>query len=261
MSHRARKRFGQNFLHDPQVIDRIIRAINPLSGQQVLEIGPGLAALTRPLLEILEQLTVVEIDRDVIAWLEQNLPYPGLRIHAGDALKTDLTELYPQGGPLRIVGNLPYNISSPLLFHLLKQSDRIGIRDMHFMLQKEVVDRMAASPGSKEYGRLTVMLARHCYVSPLFTVGPGAFQPAPKVHSAIVRLQPLPESPFPCGSIEQLDLIVRSAFSQRRKTLRNTLKSVLTEAQIIAADCDPTVRPEQCSPADFGRLSLQLRTA
>ena len=251
--HRARKRFGQNFLHDPRVIERIVRAIDPRPGQTLVEIGPGLGALTRPLLEAAGALEVIEIDRDVIPHLQTACEgLPGLRIHQADALSFDYTALLQPGRALRLVGNLPYNISTPLLFHLLRQAE--AVRDMHFMLQKEVVDRICAAPGSDDYGRLTATLAARAEAALLFVVGPGAFTPAPKVDSAIVRLVPRP-APFPLPDLATYDRIVTAAFSQRRKTLSNTLKGLLDARQIAAAGIDPGLRAERLAPADFGRLA------
>ncbi|HHO69611.1 MAG TPA: 16S rRNA (adenine(1518)-N(6)/adenine(1519)-N(6))-dimethyltransferase RsmA, partial [Gammaproteobacteria bacterium] len=193
MTHRARKRFGQNFLHDPAVIQRIVAAVAPAPGQHLVEIGPGQGAITRPLLAACGELDVVELDRDLIEPLARRLADVGtLRIHNADALRFDFCGLAGDAG-LRVVGNLPYNISTPLLFHLLAQAG--CIEDMHFMLQKEVVARMAAAPGGGDYGRLSVMIQYHCEVTPLFGIGPGAFRPAPKVESAFVRLVPHPRPP------------------------------------------------------------------
>jgi 16S rRNA (adenine1518-N6/adenine1519-N6)-dimethyltransferase len=251
--HAAKKRFGQNFLHDPGVIERILRSINPQSGDHLIEIGPGLGALTVPLLRRLGKLRVIELDRDVIPHLRSACGEDAdLDIIMADALKVDYGALAPEGGKLRLVGNLPYNISTPLLFHLLRFSDRIA--DMHFMLQKEVVDRMAADPGDDDYGRLTVTLAARAQVSKLFTVGPGAFTPAPKVDSAIVRLVPRPP-PFEIVDQALFDRLVTSAFSQRRKTLANGLKGLMSAQQIAAAGIDPGIRAERLSAADFASLT------
>jgi 16S rRNA (adenine1518-N6/adenine1519-N6)-dimethyltransferase len=251
--HQAKKRFGQNFLHDHGVIERIIRSINPQPSDALIEIGPGLGALTVPLLNKLGKLRVIELDRDVIPHLRTNAgDHAGLEIIMADALKVDYGELAPAGGKLRIIGNLPYNISTPILFHLLTFADRIA--DMHFMLQKEVVDRMAAAPGDEAYGRLTVSLAARTEVKKLFTVGPGAFQPAPKVDSAIVRLTPRPPA-FEIVDQALFDRIVTSAFSQRRKTLSNGLKQLMTVKQIEAAGIDPGIRAERLSAAEFARLT------
>ncbi|HSW12392.1 MAG TPA: 16S rRNA (adenine(1518)-N(6)/adenine(1519)-N(6))-dimethyltransferase RsmA [Solimonas sp.] len=250
--HRARKRFGQNFLHDPNVIDRILRAINPQPGENLIEIGPGLGALTAPLLARCKELQVIELDRDVIPHLVEACGHsPGLKILQADALKVDFAT-FAAAGPLRLIGNLPYNISTPILFHLLKQGE--VIRDMHFMLQKEVVDRMCAGAGEDAYGRLSVALAARAEVSYLFHVGPGAFKPAPKVDSAIVRV--VPRKPdFEIRDWARFDRVVTTAFSQRRKTLSNGLKGLIGAEQIRAAGIDPGIRAERLSAAEFARLA------
>ena len=253
---RARKRFGQNFLQDHSVIDRIVQAIDPRPGQRVVEIGPGRGALTIPLLKTLGRLEVIELDRDLVAWLGRELTAHGeLVVHEADALSFDFRAL-AAGGALRIAGNLPYNISTPLLFHLFDQGD--AVQDMHFMLQKEVVDRLAAEPGSKTYGRLSVMAQYHCRVVPLFDVPPHAFHPAPKVDSSVVRLLPHATPPVDVTHIENLDRVVAKAFMQRRKTLRNGLRELLDEAQIRAAGIDPAIRAERLSLAEFAALANRL---
>lgn len=257
MSHRPRKRFGQNFLHDPGVIDRIVRAIAPEQGDFLVEIGPGRGALTVPLLQKATHLEVVELDRDLIPRLRDTCRDKGdLRIHNADALDFDFTTLPPPGVWMRLVGNLPYNISTPLIFHLLDQA--AVIRDMHFMLQKEVVARMAAAPGNKVYGRLTIMLAAVCRVEPLFDIGPGAFTPPPRVRSTFVRLSPWKKPPFAIPDQEAFAKVVTLAFSKRRKTLRNALAGLVDEDMIAAADCDPAARPETLEPAAFARLASEL---
>lgn len=254
MSHRPRKRFGQNFLQDPGIIQRIIQSAAPGPGQAIVEIGPGLAALTLPLLRAAGSLDVVELDRDLLGPLQAKCAGEGeLRIHSADALKFDFCALAPEGKKLRVMGNLPYNISTPLIFHLLEQSH--CIQDMHFMLQKEVVERLAAQPGTSEYGRLGVMVQYHCRVEKLFTVPPGAFRPPPKVYSAVVRLTPYQAPPVQVKSVKTLSMVVSQAFSQRRKTLRNTLKQWLTGAEIEALGIDPGRRPETLSLAEFARLA------
>jgi len=254
MSHHPRKRFGQNFLHDPAVIQRIVEAIHPRPGEAMVEIGPGEGALTRELLPRLGALDVVELDRDLIPRLQSACAGPGeLRIHQADALKFDFCSLVEPPAKLRVVGNLPYNISTPLLFHLLDQSH--CIEDMHFMLQKEVVERMAAPPGNKTYGRLSVMVQVRCRVTPLFTIGPGAFQPRPKVDSMLVRLEPYTAPVVPIEDFEVFSHVVNQAFSHRRKTLRNALRSLLTEAQIVVLGIDPALRPERLDIAQFARLA------
>jgi 4-hydroxythreonine-4-phosphate dehydrogenase len=250
----VRKRFGQHFLHDPAVIRRIVDAVAPVSGERLVELGPGRGALTWSLLERAGELDAIEIDRDLARRLETDPRAPGhLHVHVGSMLDTDFVRLKGDGPRLRIVGNLPYNISTPLLFHLLSQRDAIA--DMHFMLQKEVVDRMAAAPGGKEYGRLTVMLAAYAKVDALFDVGPGAFRPQPRVWSAMVRLRPSLEPAFPMGADGVLKSLVTAAFSHRRKTLRNGLKGFLSGDEISACGIDPQTRPESLAPAEFGRLA------
>jgi 16S rRNA (adenine1518-N6/adenine1519-N6)-dimethyltransferase len=251
--HIARKRFGQNFLHDRGIIERIVRAISPRPGDRIVEIGPGQGALTFPLLQAIGTMRAIEIDRDLIPRLAAAAPKHGaLEIIEADVLTIDFGALAADG-PIRLVGNLPYNISSPILFHALEHAP--AIRDMHFMLQKEVVDRMAATHGNKDYGRLTVMLQSRVIVEPLFLVPPGSFTPAPKVDSAIVRLTPLPPESIAPHSPARLDAIVRAAFQQRRKTLRNALAGVVDEDQLRAAGIDPGLRAEQLAVEDFLRLA------
>lgn len=251
--HRARKRFGQNFLSDPNTIRRIVDAIRPRRDEHIVEIGPGLGAMTEPLLAQLDVLHVVEIDRDLIARLRERHDPAHLHIHEGDALRFDFATLPT---PLRVVGNLPYNISSPLLFHLAGVAERVT--DMVFMLQKEVVMRMVAEPGSEEYGRLSVMLQRRFRMGRLFDVPPGAFRPAPKVMSSIVRMVPLP-----LEQVEQCDdalygRIVAAAFGQRRKTLRNTLREWLDEADFSALGIDPGLRGERLSVSDYVAITRHV---
>jgi len=248
--HRARKRFGQNFLTDPNIIRKIVDAITPRDGDTVVEIGPGLGALTEPLLARLPRLHVVEIDRDLIARLKTAHPPERLVIHEGDALEFDFGEL---GSGLKVVGNLPYNISTPLLFHLARFADKV--REMTFMLQKEVVMRMVAEPGSADYGRLSVMLQYRFSMLRLFDVPPGAFRPAPKVTSAIVRMVPKPASALDAVDEDLLGELVSAAFGQRRKTLRNTLKGLLPEAEITATGIDPGLRGEKLTLEAFVRLA------
>ncbi len=254
--HIARKRFGQHFLHDPGIIARIIAAIDPQPDDPMVEIGPGLGAITLPLLQRLKRLDAVEIDRDAIRHLRdatasEDRRRGELHIHEADALEFDFGPLHER--PLRLVGNLPYNISTPLLFHLIGQRERI--RDMHFMLQKEVVDRMAAGAGEDAYGRLSVMLAPWLRIEPLFDIGPGAFRPPPRVMSTFVRLVPHARPPFVVSSPERFGRVVAAAFSQRRKTLRNALRSVLDEEQIRRAGVDPGARAEVIAPAQFAALA------
>jgi 16S rRNA (adenine1518-N6/adenine1519-N6)-dimethyltransferase len=253
----ARKRFGQHFLHDPAVIRRIVDAVAPRPGERVVELGPGRGALTWALLERAGSMDAVEIDRDLARALESDpRAAGGLRLRVENMLDTDFVRLAGDGPKLRIVGNLPYNISTPVLFHLLNQ--HAAVEDMHFMLQKEVVDRMAAAPGGKEYGRLTVMLAARAEVEALFDVGPGAFQPRPKVWSSIVRLRPSAAPRFAIGSDAALKALTTAAFSHRRKTLRNGLKGFLATQDLEDCGIDPQLRPEVLSPAQFGRLAVRL---
>ncbi len=255
--HRARKRFGQNFLHDSGVIDRIIRAISPKAGERLLEIGPGQGALTDSLVNSAAQLDVIEIDRDLVQILTERFALnTNFTLHEGDALKFDFARLNAEPSSLRVVGNLPYNISTPLIFHLLNNAHLV--RDMHFMLQKEVVERMAAKPGGGDWGRLSIMVQYHCRVEHLFNVGPGSFSPPPKVDSAIVRLTPYAQLPHPAKDARALDRVVREAFNHRRKTLRNTLKNILSAEAIEAAGVDGSLRPEQLDIAAFVRLADQL---
>jgi len=248
--HVARRRFGQNFLTASGVVERIIAAIQPCPGENIVEIGPGLGALTRPLLERLGHLHVIEIDRDLIARLREYHDPERLTIHEGDALEFDFGALCTLDSPsLRVVGNLPYNISTPLLFHLAGFAPRL--RDGHFMLQKEVVMRMVAAPGTAEYGRLSVMLQYRFYMERLFDVPPGAFRPAPKVTSSIVRMTPLPAGAHHAHDETRFARIVAAAFAQRRKTLRNTLRDFLDETALEALGINPGLRGERLSVADF----------
>jgi 16S rRNA (adenine1518-N6/adenine1519-N6)-dimethyltransferase len=258
--HPVRKRFGQHFLRDQGVIADIVSAINPQPGQQLVEIGPGLGAITLPVLERVKQMDAVEIDRDAIAALEvSSLSVGALRIHAADVLKFDFGSLRTDASLLRVIGNLPYNISTPLLFHLIAQ--RHHFQDMHFMLQKEVVDRMAAAPDTADYGRLTVMLSPWLQVQPLFDIGPQAFRPPPRVMSTVVRLIPHATSPFVIVNQQVFANVVLAAFSQRRKTLRNALSKLLSVEQIAAAGIDPGLRAEVLPPASFAALAAQVSDA
>jgi len=252
-AHRPRKRFGQNFLVSPGIIRNIVEAITPARGDTLVEIGPGLGALTAPLSARLERLHVVEIDRDLIARLHADYAPDKVVVHEGDALEFDFGSL---GSDLRIVGNLPYNISTPLLFHLAGYVAQV--RDMHFMLQKEVVDRMVAAPGSGDYGRLSVMLQYRFDMERLFVVPPGAFNPAPKVDSAIVRLRPLPAAALQAQDEGIFARVVQAAFSQRRKMLRNTLRDYYTEAALTALGIKPTARAEELAVADYVTLANAL---
>lgn len=252
--HKARKRFGQNFLHDRQVIDRLVAAIAPKAGDNMVEIGPGQGALTAPLLEAVASLHAIELDRDLFAMLQTRFAGGKLDLYSADALRFDFAAL-AEGRPLRVVGNLPYNISTPLLFHLF--GFRQHIADMHFMLQQEVVDRLAAEPGNKSWGRLGIMAQYYCRVEKLFTVPPGAFKPPPKVMSAIVRLTPEPPEVNADNPAFFAD-VVRASFAQRRKTLRNNLKALLPTEQLDKLQQDLTLRPEQLSVADYVRLSNRI---
>lgn len=252
--HRARRRFSQNFLHDAHYIERIVEAIDPRPGERIVEIGPGLGALTALLVERAAPVTAVEIDRDLAARLRSRFPSQLLTLIEGDALRLDWVALATADArPLRIVGNLPYHISTPLLFALLPIADRVC--DQHFMLQKEVVDRMVAEPGGKDYGRLSVMLQFRYRLARLFTVPPGAFSPPPQVHSAIVRLVPKPEAELPQVDASVFQRVVSAAFSQRRKTLRNALAGLLGEAAIADCGVDPGTRAERLSVEAFVALA------
>ncbi|ALS97477.1 16S rRNA (adenine(1518)-N(6)/adenine(1519)-N(6))-dimethyltransferase RsmA [Lacimicrobium alkaliphilum] len=260
LGHTARKRFGQNFLHDPYVISSIIDAINPQPGENLVEIGPGLGALTEPVCDQTDKLTVVELDRDLAARLRSH-PFIAskLNIIEADAMKFDFASLADREKPLRVFGNLPYNISTPLLFHLFSFAEHIS--DMHFMLQKEVVKRMAAAPGSKDYGRLSVMTQYHCQVLPVLEVPPGAFKPAPKVDSAVVRLLPYTDKPVKVNSAQRLNQVCAQAFNQRRKTIRNSLKTLLDEEQISALGLNPEARAETLSLTDFATLANVIQNS
>ncbi|MBB6521167.1 16S rRNA (adenine(1518)-N(6)/adenine(1519)-N(6))-dimethyltransferase RsmA [Pseudoteredinibacter isoporae] len=257
-SHKARKRFGQNFLSDPGIIQRIVSSIAPKTDDNIVEIGPGKGAITELLLEVCPKLNVVELDRDLIPiLLAQFAKYKDFKIHQADALKFDFSSLTDDGQQaLRIVGNLPYNISTPLIFHLLSYHGTV--KDMHFMLQKEVVERMAAVPGQKSYGRLGIMVQYYCQVENLFLVPPECFQPKPKVDSAIVRLKPYQELPHPARNVKLLERVVNVAFQQRRKTLRNGLKQLASAEQLDALNTDISVRAENLSVAEFVALSDEL---
>lgn len=259
MSHAPRKRFSQNFLHDAHWRARIVQAVAPQPGERIVEIGPGLAALTAPLVEAAGHLTAVEIDRDLAAGLRERFNAQQLTLIEGDALALDwpaLAQTDPR--PLRIVGNLPYNISTPLLFALLPVAHHV--RDQHFMLQKEVVDRMAAAPGGADYGRLSVMLQLRYEVRRLFDVPPGAFHPVPRVMSSVVRLVPLPAAELPWVDLTVFARVVTAAFGQRRKTLRNALSKVLSAEGIASAGVDPQIRAEQLDVAAFVRLTQTCMT-
>jgi 16S rRNA (adenine1518-N6/adenine1519-N6)-dimethyltransferase len=250
--HQPRKRFGQHFLHDRNVIDRIISAIRPQPGQIMIEIGPGLGALTLPLLERIGELHVIELDRDLAKKIAGQCKNTGtLHLHNTDALEFDFCGISRQR--IRVTGNLPYNISTPLVFHLLDQLDCIS--DMVFMLQEEVVDRMSAGPGTRIYGRLSVMVQARCRVEKLFHVRPGAFNPPPKVESAIVKLTPHEKPVANIHNHAAFAMIVRDAFNQRRKTLRNALGNYLDAGQIESLGIDAGLRPEQLAVEQFAALA------
>lgn len=256
--HIARKRFGQNFLIDQQVIADIVNAVAPQRDDCVVEIGPGLGALTDPLIRRLDHLQVVEIDRDIIARLRKRHPPEKLTIHEGDALAFDFAALAPVGGKgMHIVGNLPYNISTPLLFHLAGFAE--CVRDMHFMLQKEVVERMVAEPGTNDFGRLSVMLQYRFVMDWLIDVPPESFEPAPKVDSAVVRLIPRPIAELTVRDETRFSAVVQAAFGQRRKMLRNNLKSLLDDAGFAELGISPTARAEQLSVDDYIRIANHLQ--
>lgn len=256
LHHRPRKRFGQNFLVDKGVIARIVQAIAPNTGDRIVEIGPGHGALTDALLEVLPGMDVVEIDRDLAAELACKHDPERLRIHVADALKFDFDAV---GTKLRVVGNLPYNISTPLLFRLLNYADNIV--DIHVMLQKEVVDRMSAAPGTGDYGRLGVMLGYRFRIERLFKVAPGSFRPIPKVESAVARLVPYDALPWPAKNIKTFARVVALAFGQRRKTLRNALSSIAGDAMFVRAGIDPQARGETLSIERFVALANALSDA
>lgn len=255
--HQARKRFGQNFLVDLDIIELIVKAIAPKKDDNLIEIGAGKGAITAPLLEKCSVLRVIELDRDLIPILKNKFKkYTDFKIHQGDALKVNFQQFFTHQRPLRIVGNLPYNITTPLLFHLLNFNECIS--DMYFMLQKEVVDRLSSSPGQKNYGRLSVMIQYYCKVDPLFLVPPSAFEPAPKVVSAMVLLRPYPTPPHLANNLNNFGALVRICFQNRRKTIRNSLKLLLPDELMKKLDIDLTLRPEKLSVGQFVQLSNQM---
>lgn len=256
MKHIAKKKFGQNFLIDQAIIQSLINAIHPHVEDVMVEIGPGLGAMTQPLIKHLNHLHVVEIDRDIIQWMQGFYPAAKLTIHNADVLKFDFAKV---GERIRVVGNLPYNISSPILFKLLENTDQII--DMHFMLQKEVVERMVAAPSTAEYGRLSVMLQYRLRMEYLVTVPPEAFDPAPKVESAFVRCVPFATLPYPASNEALFAKVVTAAFGQRRKTLRNTLKGLLDDAGFTALGIDSQLRAENLGVAEFVTISNYIDNA
>ncbi len=251
MLHRPRKRFGQNFLQNQQIIEDILRSFNPQPADNVVEIGPGLGALTKPLLRFLNSLTAIEIDTDLQTYLSE-MPQAAekLRLIGADALTVDYGQF---GEHLRVIGNLPYNISTPLLLHLLNHARHID--DMYFMLQKEVVDRLVAQPGCKAYGRLSIIVQYQCEVEQILSVPPTAFHPQPKVDSAVVHLMPYQNSPYPLVELEHLSRLVACAFSMRRKTLANNLKPLLAASQLATLGVDPGSRPEQISITEYVQIA------
>lgn len=253
--HFARKRFGQNFLHDDYIIESIVAAIQPKADQALVEIGPGLAALTVPVSKYVDNLTVVEIDRDLASRLIDNpLLKNKLTVIEQDALTFDFNELKQQlGKPLRVFGNLPYNISTPLMFHLFEYANIIT--DMHFMLQKEVVTRLVAAPNSKDYGRLSVMAQYFCQIIPVLEVPPTSFKPAPKVDSAVVKLIPYKEKPYQVNDVKILSRVTTEAFNQRRKTIRNSLSNMFTVEQLVELNIDPNLRAENITVQQYCQLA------
>ena len=257
LGHTARKRFGQNFLTDGNVINRIVGAIAPDNDHVMVEIGPGLAALTEPVAAAIDKLTVVELDKDLVEHLKVHPTLKDkLEIHQGDALQFDFSQLLVPGKKLKVFGNLPYNISTPLMFHLFEYAEQI--ENMHFMLQKEVVLRLSAAPGSKAYGRLTVMAQYFCQVVPVLEVPPGCFTPPPKVDSAVVRLVPYETKPFPCQDVDVLRHLCSTAFNMRRKTLRNNLKQLLSDSDFEALGIDASRRPEEISVEQYVAMANLL---
>lgn len=261
MNHRARKRFGQNFLTDENVIDSCLAVFNPQQGERIIEIGPGLGALTVHLISKLKKLEVIELDRDIIPKLRSLCAAycenaDDLHVYNEDVLRFDFDKLKLDDRLLRIIGNLPYNISTPLIFRLLEKASMI--QDMYFMLQKEVVDRMAAAPGSKQYGRLSIMVQYYCKVTSLFDVDSSAFSPAPKVQSSFVQLIPYKELPIKASDEKALAKVVTQAFSLRRKTLRNCLKELISDVELESIGLNPGDRAEQLSIHDFVKISNLL---
>lgn len=252
---RIRRRFGQNFLVDPNIIARIVTAVNPQAGDHLLEIGPGRGALTDLLVQTSARLDIIEIDRDLVALLRERYRDQSLNIHQADVLSFDFDSL-KKDRPLRVVGNLPYNISTPLIFRLLENSQ--GVRDMHLMLQREVVDRLIAEPSTRDYGRLGIMAQYYCSIVKCFNVPPTAFRPKPKIFSAVVRLVPYQKLPFQALDVRILRQLVTRAFSQRRKTLHNALKPLLGVDEIAALEIDGSLRPENISLQQYVQLSDRL---
>ncbi|NKF49642.1 16S rRNA (adenine(1518)-N(6)/adenine(1519)-N(6))-dimethyltransferase RsmA [Shewanella sp. WXL01] len=257
LGHTARKRFGQNFLTNESIISRIVGAISPDNDHVMVEIGPGLGAITEPVAESVDNLCVVELDRDLVERLESH-PFlkDKLTIHQGDALQFDFAQLKQPGKEMKVFGNLPYNISTPLMFHLFEYAEEIAT--MHFMLQKEVVLRLSASPGTKAYGKLTVMAQYYCQVVPVLEVPPTAFTPPPKVDSAVVRLLPYKNKPWPCDDVDMLRHVCTTAFNMRRKTLRNNLKTLVTDDEFANLGIDASLRPEQITVEQYVAIANHL---
>ena len=255
--HTPRKRFGQNYLQDAGIINSIISSLHIKKNEHFIEIGPGQGALTEPLLNKGIRLDVVELDRDLVEVLVKKFDrYVNFNIYSADALTFNFSALAAEGEKLRVIGNLPYNISTPLLFHLLKYAD--CIEDLHFMLQKEVVDRICAKPGTKQYGKLSIMMQYHCAAEQLFNVGPESFSPAPKVMSAVVKLEPHRQPPVQIADLKKFKEVVTQAFSQRRKTVRNSLRKSVCEADFVRLSIDPNARAEDLSIDEFAKLSNLL---
>ncbi len=256
-AHRARRRFGQHFLKDRDVVDEVITTIAPCPGQTFVEIGPGLGALTEPLLDAGVNLQVIEIDRDLVTMMKRRAEeHDRLTVHSADALVFDLRSIKPVDDDLRVVGNLPYNISTPLIFHLLRFCD--SITDMHFMLQNEVVDRLVADAGDRAYGRLSVMTQLYCVPEKMFEVGPRAFSPPPKVDSAVIRMTPREQPAAEVYDLQVFEALVKTAFSMRRKTLRNSLRRLVDQPQWERAGIDPSRRAETLHVVEFAALSNEV---
>ncbi len=255
-SLQVRKRFGQHFLHDQQIIQRIVDQFHPRNDEKIVEIGPGRGALTETLLQRIDQLHAIEIDRDLIGYLSNRFSSEGLMLHQVDILNFDFAALVQNDKKLRLIGNLPYNISTPLLFHLVNYAS--SITDMCFMLQKEVVTRLTAQPGNKDYGRLTVMMGCHCAIEHILDVPPESFTPPPKVDSSVVRIIPHARVKYPACETPKFAQLVKRAFNQRRKTLRNSLKDIVDEAAFFKAGIDSSRRPEQLAIEEFARLAESI---
>ncbi len=253
MTHRPRKRFGQTFLVDQAVIQRIISTIHLKPDQHIVEIGPGKGALTALIADRVNRFDLIELDKDLVPHLASKFKRPGLNIYQADALKFDLKTLLDDERQIRLIGNLPYNISTPLLFHIIKY--RSIVEDMHFMLQKEVVQRLTSDVNSSHYGRLGIMVQYYCKTDALFDVLPDSFQPKPKVTSSIIRIKPYQRLPFPCEDVAILADIVRDAFNMRRKTIRNSMKKIITTLELEQLEINPDLRPESVSIELFVKIA------